>query len=735
MNRSRQQSQRGFSLIEVFVALLVLSVGLIALAKLQVDLVRGGGDARTRTMALSLAEGKIEDLRTFTVSNDATACSGWSPAASPMCWSYIANNAGGRIASGAITVAGVQYTLGWTASERDFTGTGPMTSRTKDVVATVTWVNEQGATQTVTSNANIVDIPPGAVAMASQPVSGRPSGPLADYTPGGVPEVVAVPINNGSGGKRETTKPLPDVMAQGGYTHMVTFNEVNYHKIADNASVIDRQEQFRTVNCRCALAGAGRARTPARISYVNGTVRDRPGAVIVSKAETGVALTTGNTGVSSQPPACDICCRDHHDGPTQTVNGTTDYNRYNPTATSDHLHYLVNKDKDGNVTGYTQAKNVGDAYDEACRMKIVNGVLQVFQDWQLQTVTVMPESDLANANGTAGPNLANYTTAVQNFVMGVASAQAGVGTAPTNLSAWFTPSAVSINPATSQLLARAIYIDYMPPNLLTAINGILTDGDPTNDSSIMALVPFYEVHMTKLADWSMYPDLTNALVSSDPIQDDSTGLVSSTVYSRGFVQPAANPPGGTPLAVASIKSHNTGVTGTFSVNSSYEAPHPTTAYSVGNGNNKTTYYYTSTNPSSETSPATSRHQDGALGVTVAANAKTIKIAGTFNQAKGSGTITGTPVVSIAGNNCIVKTGSSKNSPETFECDVTANSSGTWSGTINFAMPTYAFCLSDNAVKSGNTYTQMCTALPGGNWTLGPLSGNLTGITIYISTVF
>ena len=40
--------QAGLSLVEVFVALLVLSVGLIALAKLQVDLVRGGGDSRAR---------------------------------------------------------------------------------------------------------------------------------------------------------------------------------------------------------------------------------------------------------------------------------------------------------------------------------------------------------------------------------------------------------------------------------------------------------------------------------------------------------------------------------------------------------------------------------------------------------------------------------------------------------------------------------------------------------------
>ena len=83
--------QRGLSLVEVFVALLVLSVGLIALAKLQVDLVRGSGDARARTIALSLAEEKIEDLRTFAETGDGTGT--WSVTANPMKWTYISGPA------------------------------------------------------------------------------------------------------------------------------------------------------------------------------------------------------------------------------------------------------------------------------------------------------------------------------------------------------------------------------------------------------------------------------------------------------------------------------------------------------------------------------------------------------------------------------------------------------------------------------------------------------------------
>jgi len=235
MQINTHRRQRGLSLVEVFVALLVLSVGLIALAKLQVDLVRGSSDARARTIALSLAEEKVEDLRTF-ARTDGTGA--WSITANPMAWSYVNGPAittpptppdtscsplctGGRIPpqvtySNLLEVAGVRFKRTWEVDARDFTGTGPITSRTKDVRVTVAWQNEMGVEQQVNVLANVVEIPPGNVALASQPVADRPDGPQISYTPGVAPEVIGIPIDTGTG-KRETTKPLPDVQAQGDY--------------------------------------------------------------------------------------------------------------------------------------------------------------------------------------------------------------------------------------------------------------------------------------------------------------------------------------------------------------------------------------------------------------------------------------------------------------------------------------------------------------------------------------
>lgn len=505
MQFNKQRLQRGLSLVEVFVALLVLSVGLIALAKLQVDLVRGSSDARTRTVALALAEEKIEDLRTFARSTDTGT---WSVTVNPMAWSYITGPAistpadttcgtpcrGGRIppqtsyTNAPLEVAGVRFKRTWEVVDRPLSAAAspPPGSRTKDVRVTIAWLNEMGVEQQVSVLSNVVEIPPGNVVLASQPILDPPAGPQVLYTPGQAPEIVAVPIDTGTG-KRETTKPLPDVQAQGGYAHEVRFDVVNYHLDGAN-NVVDRREEFVTVNCRCALAGPGRGRTPARVAFTGGVLRDKPGEVITSKSQTGVVLTTGGNGVSQQPALCTICCRDHHDGPTQTVGGNTEYNRYKPTAMSDHQHYLWNS----NTNTYTLATNTGAAYDEACRLKRINGIFQVFQDWNLKAIVAMPENDLLNPTIQTA-----YTSYVSGYTSNQANNSLPTGSLPTFSTTTLAPGGAA------QLSGRAVFIDEMPADLVTFLN---TSPPPVN---VLTYVPFYEINLTKLADWKLQNTNTN----------------------------------------------------------------------------------------------------------------------------------------------------------------------------------------------------------------------------------
>lgn len=65
MNRRIGWLSRGFSLLEVLIVILVVAFGIVAVVKLQGLMVQDTGFNREQTIALSLAEQKLEDFRVF----------------------------------------------------------------------------------------------------------------------------------------------------------------------------------------------------------------------------------------------------------------------------------------------------------------------------------------------------------------------------------------------------------------------------------------------------------------------------------------------------------------------------------------------------------------------------------------------------------------------------------------------------------------------------------------------
>ena len=59
----RLKNQKGFTLMEVMIAVIILSVALLALAGLQIVSIRGNSFGGTMTEAITLARDKIEDLK------------------------------------------------------------------------------------------------------------------------------------------------------------------------------------------------------------------------------------------------------------------------------------------------------------------------------------------------------------------------------------------------------------------------------------------------------------------------------------------------------------------------------------------------------------------------------------------------------------------------------------------------------------------------------------------------
>ncbi|HLA75534.1 MAG TPA: prepilin-type N-terminal cleavage/methylation domain-containing protein [Gammaproteobacteria bacterium] len=168
--------QAGFSLVEVLVTLVVLGMGLIAVAKFQGNVVENGALAKARTVAAHLAQEKLDDLRIYDMLAPPTSA---TPPATSVFYSSIASNAGGErtasgalmIPSGSLEVASVSYRRNWTVTDYYFPLSAPGTptpntaaSTTvpailattpqypdfKRVIITVDWTDQDGKSQSVT---------------------------------------------------------------------------------------------------------------------------------------------------------------------------------------------------------------------------------------------------------------------------------------------------------------------------------------------------------------------------------------------------------------------------------------------------------------------------------------------------------------------------------------------------------------------------------------------------------
>lgn len=617
--RSRQA---GVGLIELMVSVLVLSVGLVALARLQIDLVRSAADSRARTAAVALAEEKLEDLRSYAVvdgTDDWSSAPVTSPTATnPLsyindntfetAWSYITDidgndfgerGEGGRIVPQTVELEGVQYTLDWAVTTITYTTSlGPalgIPTDYKDVTVTVAWDDAQGEEQEVQLTGSFMAIAPGNVIAASQPVLARPPGPAILYNPGVAPEVVSVPIDVGGNRRRETTKPLPTVVGTSG-TNVVQFDVVNYHQNGSQF-IVDKLEEFETLNCACEVAASGPARTPARTVFRSGITLDVPGTVISNKPR-GVYTQTG----SNAQPLCAICCRDHHD----YTEGTTEY--FYDADRPNHAHY----DESGG--SFTPAESLGAVYDEACRLKRVNGVFQVFEDWRLDTLTILPGDFLVESETQDA-----YVDYVQQFVehrvLG-SSAPTKPGGRNTSLQSG----------ASKQLFGRALYVE-VPEGLADYINEKLTDNPDTEFADYLHLIPFYEINLTKLANWASYNRPVVRVTSSSV----RTEAINQDAYSRGRAEAV---PSGTsacegtegsttsvdvPL-IASLRRGNTGITSTSSIHPDDEGHprvpddscNPLEFPSTGRPVDRQLYYATLDDPES---PEPAEHRDDLVAVT------------------------------------------------------------------------------------------------------------------------
>lgn len=509
---SPTSKKNGFSLIEVMIAVLVLAIGILAVSKLQTSLLRSGSDANKRSVAASIAQKKIDDLRRFV---EITTLDDWSslddvPGSSleygtslkyplSLAFDNIADNEGGRIYPGPIKSGNDVFNLSWTTDNYYYSGVNQIATTTavapsvsfKLAHVVVTWDGVGDNTNNVVSfDTFIHSYDLSNTSLGGTPASTGTPGPVAKYDPLGAPDVIDIDVDTGK--LRQTSKPLPDVVSD--ENTLVQFEVVTYHQDGSDF-IADRKEEFITASCNCELATSGLGNTPGYVLW-DGVNRDDELGYEMNKA---TATETNND--SAAVNVCNVCCRDHHDATTSAIKYVAG------TTTGDHPHYKA----DGSVA------NVGEEYVESCRLKRIDGVFRAFQDWNLKDITVMDRASLADGNQLQ----TDYVDYQKNFILNYVASVGSTPTKPTLRS----PVSMTLG-AQQQLEARGVYIDNVydvaggenPSSYLTYIQS-------ASKTDRLEVIPFAEVNLSLLASWDSN-NPTNVTVTNeaadtvvDPVND------------------------------------------------------------------------------------------------------------------------------------------------------------------------------------------------------------------------
>lgn len=138
MTKHFRKTSGGFLLIEALVAVLIVALGVLGLAKLEALVMGSAGEAKSRSAAMALARSKIEDLR-----------------GSALLTQYTADLISGSESS---THNNISFTTTWNVSQPD------TTVQDRLVKVTVNWTDQSGTIQTVTL---------GSVVAWNDPVMGK----------------------------------------------------------------------------------------------------------------------------------------------------------------------------------------------------------------------------------------------------------------------------------------------------------------------------------------------------------------------------------------------------------------------------------------------------------------------------------------------------------------------------------------------------------------------------------
>jgi type IV pilus modification protein PilV len=393
----------GFSLIDVLVAVVVLSVGLLALAALQGSLVRAGSAARAQSQAMNLAQEKLEQLRGFVTTGGATGTYDSIQAATETI-SNVGGNAAVNTYTRTTTVNRYQLvadSLGDGSGIPAFLSVSSCSSGTgctpiginefKRVTVSVAYTNESGQSNTVQIGDVISVASPGDAIKTLASANSTHTTPQVwidprKFAPG------IIPIALGSGQSAAASDPQPETFSTGHITTRFSVQNYNTTPNGNGLVLLNKQFDFALTSCTCNMGTTSTLSNPAYApTYWNGIKYISPTAIPASQSGSGKKTGTdpvsnGNPNNSSQDPIlCQACCRDHHDDSAaqQDINGNPlRFDPFRPSGEypsgSDHSHYDTNASNQL-LTAIVNTSGTAEYY-ETCRLVRVDGFNRVAMD-------------------------------------------------------------------------------------------------------------------------------------------------------------------------------------------------------------------------------------------------------------------------------------------------------------------------------------------------------------------
>lgn len=512
---------RGFSLLEVMIAVILLSFGLLALATLQASLFRAGAESKARANAVAVAQQVIENAHTYAYVTGAPAGD-----------TYLA------LASASldkVRLGGIDFEVSRTVTRYIFdpakgafqeqppsVGYNAGLPEFKQVDVSVSWTGDAGSAKTVTLTDTVSAIAPADTTQVLKPPGTGPKGPIVLIEPPGKDNPTVVPIAIGTDQSAASSNPKPQQFIQD-ISAATTFNVLTFTGAASaNNVLLNRKLDVAAVSCVCSREDSpvSTTSTPAfKPAVWNGRrlAYDEPERVAPG---TPIATAVVSASTSDIETLCTVCCRDHHEVAARNLPRPDPW-RPVPAAGEEHYGYKRRGSAYETDTLLPLGTDTDNRYVDACQLVRVDGIMRIITDADQAHLAVTPLS--VDKKGYAD---AAFVEKYSGFVTGAVSS--GVSAVTGTLKDAYpgpegrfprqpiTKGEVAVDfgtlafndPAIPRgLVAFGLYVDYLSPDTLKAYKCALDKnnaGDCIGLGSRNALetIPFYAVNVANLGSWA-----------------------------------------------------------------------------------------------------------------------------------------------------------------------------------------------------------------------------------------